>query len=183
MVYRLVKVLRLIKRHLPRLFMNGVSYARYLGVEVGENCRIYTKTWGTEPFLVKVGNRVTMTSGVRIITHDGATCLIKNEQGHRYQKYREVNIGDDVFIGVNSIIMPGVKVGSRVIIAAGSVVTKDIPNESLVGGNPIKVIGNYDDYRNKVITSYVNNEEIAHIENYSERVKFACLLFEERKND
>jgi acetyltransferase-like isoleucine patch superfamily enzyme len=160
--------------------MKRVSYARYLGVAVGEDCRIYIRSWGTEPFLISIGDRVTVTSGVRILTHDGATCLIRNQAGKRYQKYAPVKIGNDVFIGINSIIMPGVTIGSRSIIAAGSVVTKGVPSESVVGGNPARIICDYNSYRDKVLSSFVNNDEIEHILNYRERAELACRLYEEK---
>lgn len=85
----------------------SVAYARKKGVKVGENCRIYIKNWGSEPFLISIGDHVTVTSGVKFITHDGSTCLVKDEQGKRYQRFAPIQVGSHVFIGVNSIIMPG----------------------------------------------------------------------------
>mgnify|MGYP002627478778 FL=1 len=49
-------------------------------------------------------------------------------------------IGNNVIVGINSIILPGVRVGSHVVIGAGSVVTKDVPDHCIVAGNPAKVI-------------------------------------------
>ena len=66
----------------------SVAYARKKGVTVGENCRIYIKSWGSEPFLVSIGDHVTVTSGVKFITHDGSACLVKDAQGKRYQQPR-----------------------------------------------------------------------------------------------
>lgn len=60
-----------------------------------------------------------------------------------------VRIGNDVFVGAGTIILPGVDIGNRVIIGAGSVVTKSIPDNSLAVGNPVKVVGAYDEYLNK----------------------------------
>lgn len=56
----------------------------------------------------------------------------------------EVIIGDDVWIGANSCIMKGVKIGTRSIVAAGSIVTKDVPSDVIVAGNPAKIIKNLD---------------------------------------
>lgn len=86
---------------------------------MGKNCRIYIKNWGSEPFLVTIGDHVTVTSGVKFITHDGSTCLVKDEYGKRYQRFTPIQVGSHVFIGVNSIIMPGVSIGSNVVISAG----------------------------------------------------------------
>ena len=55
------------------------GYAKKIGVKIGKNCRIYISQFGTEPFLIEIGNNVTITSGVKIITHDGSTWLINDE--------------------------------------------------------------------------------------------------------
>jgi acetyltransferase-like isoleucine patch superfamily enzyme len=151
-------------------FKGGVYYARKVGVNVGEDCRIYTRNFGSEPFLINIGNKVTVTSGVKILTHDGATWLITNKNGKRYQKYAEVNIGNHVFIGVNSIIMPGVTVGDRVVIAAGSVVTKSISSNSVVAGVPAKKIMDFSAYESKVKNSFVNDDDLCSSLNYKEKV-------------
>lgn len=129
-----------------------LAYARKLGVKIGENCRIYISSWGTEPDMVEVGNNVTITSEVVILTHDGSTCLVKDDNGDRYYKYAPVKIGDNVFIGYRSIILPGVEIGSNVVVAAGSIVTKSIPNNSVVAGNPAKVIKSFDAYKEKIMS-------------------------------
>lgn len=156
----------------------GVAAARRLGVQVGDGCRIYISSFGTEPFLIKIGNRVTVTSRVRILTHDGSTCLIKDQDGVRYQSYAPVVIGDDVFIGVNSIILPGVTIGSRVVVAAGSVVTKDVADGVVVGGNPARVIGGFDKFEAKIRSLCPSEQELMDCENYEARVRKAVALRE-----
>src|SRR5690606_24858527 len=116
-----------------------VSYGRSIGVTIGNNCRIYIDKFGTEPFLISIGDNVTITNEVRLITHDGATWLFRDEKGRRY-RYAPIVIGNNVFIGFRSLITPGVKIGNNVIIAAGTVVTKSIPDNSIVGGAPAKYI-------------------------------------------
>ena len=118
----------------------SVAYARKKGVKIGENCRIYIKNWGSEPFLVSIGDHVTVTSGVKFITHDGSTCLVKDEQGKRYQRFAPIQVGSHVFIGVNSIIMPGVSIGSNVVIGACSLVSKPLPESGVYVGIPAKKI-------------------------------------------
>lgn len=159
----------------------GVRAARRKGVRVGDGCRIYIASFGTEPFLVEIGDRVTITSRVRIITHDGSTALVRNEKGDRYQRYARVKIGSDVFIGVNSIILPGVTIGSRVVVAAGSVVTKDIPDGVVVGGNPAKVIGKFSAFSEKVARTCVCDAELVGVGDYRQRVERALSLIEGRK--
>jgi len=125
------------------------KYAKKIGVTIGRNCRIYTTKFGSEPWLIEIGNNVTITSNVVLLTHDGATWLIRDNLGRRYS-YGKIIIKDNVFVGINSIIMPGVTIENNVIIAAGSVVTKSIHYGTVVAGNPAKVIGKYSDYYDKV---------------------------------
>lgn len=119
-------------------------YARYRGVKIGKNCSIHTKSFGTEPFLIEIGNNVTIAADVKLITHDGSGPLF----GRMY-RYRKIIIGDNVFIGMNSIVLLGVEIGDNVIVGAGSVLTKSIPSNSVVAGNPAKIISTFDSYVNK----------------------------------
>lgn len=157
-----------------------ISYARHKGVKVGQGCRLYIRVWGSEPFLVSIGDRVTITSGVKILTHDGSTWLIRNDKGRRYQRYAPVHIGNDVFIGVNCIIMPGVTIGSRVVIGAGSIVTKDVPDNSVAVGNPARVVSSYKALDSKVRATCVNDCELDDIDEYSARVEKAIELARNR---
>lgn len=149
--------------------MDNIEYAKHLGIRIGENCRIYTRRWGTEPWLISVGNKVTITNGVRFINHDGSTWLISDERGRR-QLFRKISIGNNVFIGMDSIILPGVKIEDNVIVAAGSVVTKSIPENSVVGGNPAKIITEFNTYRDRVLSDYIADSELNKKLPYKERV-------------
>lgn len=124
---------------------SGVDYARWKGVKVGSNCRILIRSFGSEPFLIEIGNDVTLSSNVRLITHDGATWLIRDESGRRFH-YAPIKIGSSVFVGAGSIVMPGVEIGSNVIIGAGSVVTKSVPDGVIAAGNPARIIGSYENF-------------------------------------
>ena len=74
------------------------------------------------------------------------------DKGHKYyERFGDITIGDDVFIGSNSTILYDVNIGDRVIIGAGSLVNKDIPNDSVAAGVPCKVIGKFEDYRLKLL--------------------------------
>ena len=159
----------------------GVAHARRKGVTVGAGCRIYVRSFGSEPFLISVGDRVTITSGVRLLTHDGSTWLVRDADGNRYQRYSPIKIGNDVFIGVNAIIMPGVSVGSRVVIGAGSVVTRDVSDGVVVAGNPARVIRDIDSFEKYVRETCVNDRELVGIPHYRERVGVAVRKQQDRK--
>jgi acetyltransferase-like isoleucine patch superfamily enzyme len=153
-----------------RLTKSGVKYARYKGVQVGDNCRVYTRNFGSEPWLISIGDKVTVTSGVVLLTHDGSTWLMNDEKGRRYL-YRRIEIGNNVFIGVNSIVMPGVKIEDYVIIAAGSIVTKSVPSGVIIAGNPAKIIGNYEDYKKGVLNKYISDKDIDFNLDYQSRIE------------
>ena len=87
-----------------------------------------------------------------------------------------VEVGSHVFIGVNSIIMPGVKIGSHVVIGAGSVVTKDIPDNSVAIGVPAKVVSSFVDYQKKIKATCVSDTELQGIQDYNARVYRAIEL-------
>lgn len=165
----MVRILRKLQYICVLYFMGKQAYAKFLGVKIGENCRIITTLWGTEPFLIQIGNNVTITDGVRFLTHDGSACLANDHKGRRYL-YARIEIGDNVFIGVNSIIMPGVKIGDNVVIAAGSIVTKSVASGLIVGGVPAKILDNFSSLNEKMLKNYVSDEDINKSLSYKERV-------------
>ena len=118
----------------------------------GENCSWSTHKIPSEPYLISVGNDVIVCAGVRFITHD-MNHRIFNKGGYEVCKnhihYGKIVINDNVMIGADSIILYNTTIGSNVIIAAGSVVTKDVPNGVIVGGNPAKIIGKVEDLAQK----------------------------------
>lgn len=126
-----------------------------MGVRIGEECRILDdpiKVFGTEPYLISIGNHVEITHGVRLITHDGSMWVLRDlySECRQIDKFGRITIGNNVFIGIDSIILPGVNIGNNVIIGAGSVVTKDIEDNVVFAGVPARLINRIDVYKNKV---------------------------------
>ena len=117
---------------------------RRRGAKVGEEVYIATRRIDlNHAFLLEIGNHVTI-SDARILTHDGST---KRALG--LSRVGRVVIGDEVFIGADAILLPNVKIGSRVVIGAGAVVTRDIPDNPVAVGSPARVIMSYDEYVEK----------------------------------
>ena len=107
------------------------------------------KMFGSEPWLITIGNNVHITAEVRFITHDGSVLPFRKDYP-TLEITKPIVIGNNVFIGTRAIIMPGVVIGDNSIIAAGSIVTKSFPANSLIAGVPGKVIKNTQEYLLKV---------------------------------
>ena len=124
-------------------------YARFIGVKFGKNCLIATKNWSSEPFLIKIGNNVQITHNVSIHTHGGAH--VARVTIPDFDVFGRVIIEDGAYVGSYSHIMPGVRIGKGSLVAAGSVVTKSVPDGIVVAGNPAKYICTVEEYieRNK----------------------------------
>lgn len=179
--YRMLHALgrRFVRRTVAAIFGN-VALARRLGVRVGEDCRLYIRDFGTEPFLISIGDRVTIAQGCTLLTHDGSTWLVRDDEGNRYQKFSGIEIGSDVFIGANTIVLPGIRIGNRVVIGAGSVVTHDVPDDSIFAGNPARRLGDFEEWRRKVVDTCANDRELAGRASYRARVEAAIALMRGR---
>lgn len=95
-------------------------------------------------WLITIGDNVTLAPRVHILAHDASTKLHLN-----YTKIGRVNIGNNVFIGAESVVLPNVDIGDNVIIGANSVVTKNIPSGCVYVGNPARFVCTLEEYINK----------------------------------
>ncbi len=124
---------------------------------MGEGCFYHPRKLPTEPVLVSLGDNVWVASGVRFVTHDMSGDMLKNHPEYKadfakmYSPYYmgKIEVGNNVMIGADCIIMYNVKIGNDCVIAAGSVVTKDVPSGMVVGGVPAKPIGRFEDFAEK----------------------------------
>ena len=123
------------------------------GLKEGNNVTIMGGvSFGSEPYLIKFADNVRVSSNVTFVTHDGGTWAFRDQE--RYAeviRYGKIYVGEHTFIGTGAIIMPGVTIGKRCVIGAGAVVTKDIPNNSVVVGVPAKVISTTEQYAEKCL--------------------------------
>lgn len=135
-------------------------YASKIGVNIGENCSISTSvSFGSEPYLIKIGNNVRISGEVIFVTHDGGFHVIRKNEYSNGDLYGKIEIGSNVFIGTRAIIMPNVKIEDNCIVGAGSIVTKDIPMNSIVAGSPARIISNIEQYKSQKVNliDYTHN--------------------------
>jgi acetyltransferase-like isoleucine patch superfamily enzyme len=124
---------------------SGYDYAAFLKHRKylrgqGDHCSILPSTIFTDPHLVTLGNNVHFST-CALVCHDGSVEMLNRAYGVTLDAIGPIEIKDNCFIGYNAIILPGVTIGPNSIVAAGAVVTKDVPANSVVGGVPAKVIG------------------------------------------
>lgn len=137
-IRKLANLIRKIKRKIIGGYYSQKELKAY-GVRVGKNCHIYSdKLDLAHGFLISIGDNVTISSAT-LLTHDASTKKLLG-----YSRVGRINVGSNVFIGGEAIILPGVTIGDNVIVGAGSVITKDVPSGSVVVGNPARVIKQYD---------------------------------------
>ncbi|MBE6156227.1 MAG: acyltransferase [Firmicutes bacterium] len=140
-------------------YLNFKKYAIKKGVNISSDCRLIGRDidFGSEPYLIKIGNHVTISNNVQFITHDGSTFVFRENNKYKHiVKFGKIEIGDNCFIGSRSIILPNIKIGDNVVVAAGSVVTKSIPNNCVVAGNPAKYICPLDEFIEKSVKETPN---------------------------
>ena len=118
-----------------------IKYLRKQGMKIGENCLINTVAFSTEPYLIEIGNHVAIANGTEIITHDGAIWCFREELGYA-DVFGKIKIGNNVFIGNNCTILPNTVIGNNSIVGAGSVVRGKFPDNSVIFGNPAKIVLN-----------------------------------------
>ncbi len=172
------KLGRLLDKIIINFSRNGIiKHYRKKGAKIGENCDI-NKNFSivAEPYLVKIGNNVRITSGVKFITHDGGIIVARRseecqsicENIKNADIFGKIEVGNNVHIGVNAIVMPDVVIGDNVIIGAGAIVTKNVPSNSIALGVPARVI--------KSLTQYVEDNKGAFVYtksmSYEEKRKF-----------
>ena len=130
-----------------------IAHLRSLGMLIGEDAVIYSPKHciidETRPWMIEIGRNVSVTEGVTILTHGYDWSVFKGKYGDVLGSAGRVKIGDNVFIGMNATILKGVTIGDNVVIGANSLINKDVPSNSVVVGNPQRVVCTIDEYLEK----------------------------------
>lgn len=145
--------------------INTIKFWRKKGALIGEDCDISVNaSLGSEPYLINIGNHVRINSGVNLITHDGGVWVLRElsdaENSEDIDLFGKINIKDNVHIGTNAIIMPGITIGCNCIIGCAAIVTHDIPDNSIAVGTPARVIETIDKYEKKHINDFMYTKSL-----------------------
>ena len=120
------------------------------GVTLGERCKLLSTNFGTEPWLITLGDHVLISGDVTFFTHDGSTWVIREyPEYENVVKFGAITVGNNCFIGYGAKILPGVTIGDNCIIGAGSIVAKDVPSDTVVAGVPARAICSTWEYADK----------------------------------
>lgn len=125
--------------------------------------------FGSEPYLITFEDYVRLSFDVVFITHDGGAWAFRDlPECADVIKYGRIHVGERTFIGCRSIIMPNVTIGKRCVIAAGSVVTKDVPDGTVVAGIPAKPIMTTEEYAKRSLEAMSPYDKEAYQRNKQE---------------
>lgn len=133
--------------------LDPLGHAKKNGMIVGKGVTLagrFGTSFGSEPFLIEIGDYVRLSGRNTFLTHDGGTHAFRDlEQYKGVAKFGKIKIGERTFVGHGVTILPNVIIGKRCVIAAGAIVTKDVPNETVVAGIPAKPICSVWEYADK----------------------------------
>lgn len=130
-----------------------VNFLRKKGVTIGKNCRFFDPISNIvdlqNPYCIEIGDNVSITSNVILLTHDYSWSVLTNINHQMFGGIGNLKIGNNVFIGMGSIILKSTEIGDNVIIGAGSVVSGLLDSNSVYAGNPAKKIMDLDTFLQK----------------------------------
>lgn len=134
-----------------------IEICKARGMKVGEGVIfIETPAFGSEPYLIEIGNRTKITAGCTFINHDGAMYVIRSMEKYvDARNFGRIKIGENCFIGNNCTFLPGAKMGNNCILGAGSVLSSSMPDNSVYAGVPAKFICTIEEYGDKALANNV----------------------------
>ncbi|MCD9546745.1 hypothetical protein GLP24_18075 [Photobacterium carnosum] len=145
-----------------RVLASPNNYAKKSGVKFGRNVQLNTKSFGSEPYLITIGDNLYTSSNVTFITHDGSVNVLRNlyQECKNVDLIKPITIGDNVFLGFGVSILPGSIIGDNVIVGANSLVKGVLKENNVYAGNPIRKICSIHEYYNKRKVDFLNTKNL-----------------------
>jgi acetyltransferase-like isoleucine patch superfamily enzyme len=134
---------------------NLKRYAQVRGVRMGHSCKIVGSiktSFGSEPYLIQMGNHVEISGNVTFITHDGAVWVLR-EENPNVDVFGRIIIGNNVFVGNGSILLPGTSIGDNTVIGAGALVKGELEANSVYAGVPARRICSFGEYKERALNA------------------------------
>ncbi len=154
-----IKIPYVILVRIPKLY---ISYLKHRGMQIGEGTRFFGFIFidETRPDLVKIGKNCWLLDGVNIYTHGAEWHVLYIKYGDLLETSAKVTIGNNVVIGLNTLILKGVTIGDNVIIGSNSTVTRSIPSDSVAWGSPCRVQASLAEYCEKRKVEALNEQRM-----------------------
>lgn len=153
LLYRIILKIRSLYENMIKNITIKVAIKK--GLKVGENLYVQgIPNFGSEPFLIEIGDHVTIAEGVSFINHGGDGRVTKRIEEYKDGRtFGRIRIGNNTFIGKGAVLLPGVSIGSNCIIGSLSVVSSSVPDNSIYAGAPAKFICTIEQYGEKLLAN------------------------------
>lgn len=171
-IYKVKKKLGLSK---PDDYLN---FLRRKGVHIGKGTYAFSNNIyidSQRPWMISIGDYCKITHGVIILQHDYSRSVLRRIYGDIIGESLPTNIGNNVFIGMNSIILMGSHIGNNVIIGAGSLVKGNIPDNVVVAGSPARIVCTIEEYYEKRKKKYLNEAKSTALLYYKKYGKYPSI--------
>lgn len=131
-----------------------IKTVRKMGVQVGKDCRIYTANFGSEPWLVRIGDHVCISNDVTFVNHNLNWPL--QDKYESLTGFGKIEIRDNCQIGLGVTILPNVTIGPNSLVGACSLVTKDVPPNTVVAGNPARHVCTLEEFEKRCLEEHID---------------------------
>ncbi|WP_163390785.1 acyltransferase [Enterovibrio norvegicus] len=149
------------KNKIVKFILSPNYYAKYIGVNIGVGCTLNKEiSFGSEPYLITIGDKFYCSTGIKFITHDGSVNVLRNlhPELKEVDLISEVIVGSNVFLGCNVTVLPGTVIGDNVIVGACSVIRGKLKSNSVYAGIPAKRLMSVAEYKEKKKNHFVNTK-------------------------